>query len=161
MEANFYSISPSMILFLDFDGVLHPFPVKLGDKTFCAVDSLWKILEAQRSLSVVITSTWREQHSVQELVSLLSLNGGESFRDRFVGVTPSLENDAEYIPGVRQREIELWLSQNEHSDTPYFILDDIADYFDSDCKNLYLVDGTTGLTDHDVEKLSLWLRTMD
>lgn len=146
-----------MILFLDFDGVLHPFPMGPDDKHLSAVASLWRILEKNPELSVVITSTWRERHTLEELVALLSANGGGQFKHRFVGVTPTLEG-ADYIPGVRQREIESWLANHAPQNAPYIILDDIEDYFDSNCRNLYLVDGSIGLTESDVEAVGLWLR---
>ena len=147
-----------MILFLDFDGVLHPFPMGPSDKALSAVAPLWKILENIPDMSVVITSTWREKYSFSELVELLAAHGGERFTKRFLGVTPILESAIDYVPGIRQREIESWLARNVPENTQHLILDDIEEYFDPSCKNLYLVDGVTGLTDNDVEMVALWLR---
>lgn len=150
-----------MILFLDFDGVLHPFPMRPSHKEFSAITPLWKILENLPELSVVISSTWRERYSFSELIALLSAHGGEGFSKRFVGVTPILESTSDYVPGIRQREIEAWLANNVPENTPYVILDDIEEYFDSSCANLYLVDGVIGLTNNDVDMIALWLRTQD
>lgn len=148
-----------MILFLDFDGVLHPFPMAQSDRQFSATLPLWKVLENIPEISVIITSTWREKYSFSELVGLLVAHGGERFADRFIGITPILESTSAYMPGIRQREIESWLSNNVPENTPYLILDDIEEYFDSSCKNLYLVDGVTGLTENDVEMIALWLHS--
>ena len=147
-----------MILFLDFDGVLHSFPMRPTDKPFAASASLWKILDDNPDISVVITTTWREKYSFPELLDLLGENGGKKYLQRFLGVTPVLESTSDYMPGVRLREIEAWLADNASGDVPYVILDDIEEYFDSNCKNLYLVDGATGLADHDIDSISLWLR---
>ncbi|WP_426164179.1 HAD domain-containing protein [Pseudoduganella sp. R-32] len=147
-----------MILFLDFDGVLHPFPMRPTDKHFSQMSSLWKVLDNIPEISVVITSTWREQYPFTELIELLKAQGGDRFAARFVGVTPILEGTANYVPGIRQREVETWLAENKVEHEPYIILDDIEEYFNSTCKNLYLVDGVTGLTDDDVKAIALWLK---
>jgi hypothetical protein len=146
-----------MILFLDFDGVLHPFPMGPADEHMSATSPLWQILDRIPALSVVITSTWREQYSFGELVEMLIAHGGEGFNSRFVGVTPILESASDYVPGIRQREIESWLNANGSEHETFIILDDIEEYFDTTCKNLYLVDGVTGLTNDDVEAIALWL----
>jgi len=149
-----------MILFLDFDGVLHPFPMGPTDSHLSATSALWKILDRIPEASVVITSTWRERYSFQELVELLIAHGGERFASRFIGVTPIMESATDYVPGMRQREIESWLAANEAGQQRYVILDDIEEYFDSACKNLYLVDGVTGLTEDDVESVELWFKSI-
>jgi hypothetical protein len=71
-----------------------------------------------------------------------------------------MESATDYIPGIRQREIESWLRVNAMEQERYIILDDIEEYFDSSCKNLYLVDGVTGLTEGDVEAIVLWLKSI-
>ncbi|MQA40349.1 HAD domain-containing protein [Rugamonas aquatica] len=149
-----------MILFLDFDGVLHPFPMGPTDSHLSATSALWKVLDTIPDASVVITSTWRERYSFAELVGLLMARGGERFASRFIGVTPIMESATDYVPGIRQREIESWLMDNAVEQEPYIILDDIEEYFDSTCKNLYLVDGVTGLTDDDVDAIALWFKTV-
>jgi hypothetical protein len=61
-----------MILFLDIDGVLHPFPARPGDRPFTAIGHLWAILERVLNASVVITSTWRERYGKSALVAMLA-----------------------------------------------------------------------------------------
>ena len=102
-----------MVLFLDIDGVLHPFPLAIDDEQFSAIDRLWVLLERLPTVHVVITSTWRERHSFDELVQMLTKHGGVKFKERFVGITPVLEPPNEYVPGIRQREIEAWLHAND------------------------------------------------
>jgi hypothetical protein len=153
-------VTKKMVLFLDFDGVLHPFPMTPTSIHFSATSALWKVLDKLPELSVVITSTWRERFSLPQLVELLKDHGGERFTGRFIGVTPIMESATDYVPGIRQREIESWLVQNRIVEEPYIILDDIEEYFDSTCTNLYLVDGVTGLTESDAEMIPVWLSAM-
>jgi hypothetical protein len=47
----------TVILFLDFDGVLHPFPMGPSDSALSAFAPLWEVLEKNLGISVVITST--------------------------------------------------------------------------------------------------------
>lgn len=148
------------ILFLDFDGVLHPFPLGQDDQHFSQIQYLWKLLDANPFLLVVITSTWREKYNFTELLELLKTHGGEKYLDRFIGVTPILEDPNNYMPGVRQDEIKEWLSSNDLQLISYLILDDIEEYFHSNCKNLYLVDGSSGLMKSDVDNLGLWLKSI-
>lgn len=149
-----------MILFLDFDGVLHPFPMTPASAHFSATAPLWTVLERFPEISVVITSTWRERLSLTQLVNLLREHGGENFTSRFIGVTPIMESTTDYVPGIRQREIESWLINNGVAGERHIILDDIEEYFDRTCTNLYLVDGVTGLTEHDAEMIPVWLNSL-
>lgn len=149
-----------MILFLDFDGVLHPFPIGPIDRHFMAMAPLWAILDEIPEVSVVITSTWRERHSFKELLTFMKSHGGGPYLARFLGVTPILENASNYVPGIRQREIESWLQDNGSEQRRYLILDDIEEYFDATCQNLHLVDGTTGLTEDDARAIVLWFKSI-
>lgn len=149
-----------VLLFLDFDGVLHPFPLNQDGEYFSQIEYLWKLLESNPALEVVITSTWREKHSFNELLSIFKTCGGEKYHNRFIGVTPILEDPNNYMSGVRQDEIEQWLKDNTLIEVPYIILDDIEEYFHSNCKNLYLVDGSTGLTLDEITNIEYWIKTL-
>lgn len=142
-----------MILFLDFDGVLHPYPLGRAGKPLSALPLLWQILDAVPELSVVISSTWREEYAFAELAKWLTAGGGERFAARLIGTTPVMDSPDDYVPGIRQREIEAWLAENHATDHPYVIVDDMEAYFDLSCENLYLVDAATGLTPADVDNI--------
>lgn len=146
------------ILFLDFDGVLHPFPMGVDDQHFSQVNYLWDILDNNPQLDVVITSTWRENKSLEQLMSLL--NPPAKYKSRFIGMTPVLEDEHNYVPGIRQTEIEAYLTHNNMHSCSYIVLDDIEEYFHKNYKNLYLVDGVQGLTQDDVEMLPIWLKNL-
>ncbi|WP_305824773.1 HAD domain-containing protein [Massilia brevitalea] len=142
-----------MILFLDFDGVLHPYPLGRAGKPLSALPLLWRILDAVPELSVVISSTWREEYAFAELAEWLTAGGGERFGARLIGTTPIMDSPDDYVPGIRQREIEAWLAAHHATDHPYVIVDDMAAYFDLSCENLYLVDAATGLTPADADSI--------
>lgn len=149
------------ILFLDFDGVLHPFPLGEDGQHFSQIKYLWNLLESNPELLVVITSTWRENHTFTQLLEIFKSHGGEKYLDRFIGITPILEDPNNYVPGVRQDEVEQWLSSNKLSNVAYIILDDIEEYFHSNCKNLYLVDGSSGLTLDELTNIEYWIKALN
>jgi HAD domain in Swiss Army Knife RNA repair proteins len=147
----------AMILFLDFDGVLHP--ESWDAELFCRTPILWDILRACPHVSVVFSTAWRETHPVKQLVSLTTRNGGEGLKHRFVGLTPQLDSNS--IPsdlGCRETECFEWLKQNGHGKTPWLALDDIDYLFSPSSPNLYLTDYRHGLTELDahevIEKLN-------
>lgn len=145
--------SKNVIIFLDFDGVLHPFPTNSATSLFSSLPVFWSLLEALPEASVVITSTWREHHDLRTLTDLITANGGEHHRDRIIGVTPNMEHPERILQGERQDEIEAWISANTFGSLRYVILDDIPDFFHPGCAQLYLTNYETGLVDDDVPKI--------
>ena len=71
------------ILFLDFDGVLHPEHCH-ESKHFCCLPVLEDALRQAPEWQVVISSTWRLQKSLDQLRSRFSADIAE----RVVGETP-------------------------------------------------------------------------
>ena len=71
-----------MLLFLDFDGVLHHSAWNEG--LFAGVPILAQWLERWPGVDVVISSSWRTSHSQEELVEML----GPVVGGRVVGCTP-------------------------------------------------------------------------
>lgn len=140
----------AVILFLDFDGVLHPEPS--GDEgVFCRVSLLWQILRACPEAQVVFSTSWRSLHRPEELMDFATFGGGEDLAHRFIGSTPSIiqERDANIVGRVYNREAECleWL-RHHGANRPWLALDDYAVDFRG--PNLYLVDRRTGLTEADV-----------
>lgn len=138
-----------MILFLDFDGVLHP----VGGKAemFCRLPLLWRLLRACQEIQVVFSTSWRETYRFDYLVDFATSNGGEDLVQRFIGITPVSEL-SEDDPVNRLSECEAWLQENGHAQSPWLAIDDKGDWF-LGCPNLYLVDQTSGLQDGDVEEI--------
>lgn len=113
------------ILFLDFDGVLHPAGGAAADERFSRLPLLEALLREPefQQVAVVIASTWREAYSLTSLARYFA----EDIRPRIIGVTPTLEddNDDEFL---RYREIRAWL--NHHPEVQrWAVLDDAVDEF--------------------------------
>jgi hypothetical protein len=139
-----------MILFLDFDGVLHP--LMRHEPDFCRLPLFWKILRACPDASVVLSTSWREIYRPEEIIEFATYGGGEDLTHRFIGSNPSVVREpGAYIAGrVYKREEQCleWLRANGGKQQPWLALDDMAFWFRGD--NLYLVNAQTGLTDADV-----------
>jgi hypothetical protein len=148
-----------VILFLDFDGVLHPDPA-MEEDAFQSKELLWKILRECPNVLVVFSTSWRVKRSLESLITLITTGGGEDVAERFVGVTPVIapQNIRE---DYRRREIEClaWLDANgkrgdrKETPIPWLALDDVAYWFRLPCSNLYHVNHKTGLTSEDVPKI--------
>lgn len=144
-----------MILFLDFDGVLHP-DFARGPAYFSAKPLLWKLLDACPHVDVVFSTSWRDIHPADELIQFVTAGGGEHHADRFIGTTPSIVTE----PGAnivqcyrRETEIKLWLLGNEQMHRQWIALDDFKEYFSPNCPNLIEIDHITGLKPEHIETL--------
>ena len=140
-----------MILFLDFDGVLHSLTGENDDGCFCRLPVLWEILRTCPEVEVVFSTSWREIYSPDEMLDFVTANGGEDLRHRFIGQTPSIP----VVPDAdeyRSREIEClaWLSENNRDLSRWLALDDFEYWFSRESPNLYLVNNMTGLTEMDI-----------
>lgn len=134
-----------MLLFLDFDGVLHP--NGLDDELFCRVSLLWKILRTCPEVNVVFSTSWREMYRFEEMVGFVTSGGGEDLAPRFVGKIPTFA-DVGYYPR-RDIEIQSWLEASAYS-CQWLAIDDMPELFNGEHPNLYVVAGDCGLTDADV-----------
>lgn len=143
-----------MILFLDFDGVLHP--EKDAKTLFCCKQHLWTILRCCPQVDVVFSTSWRESHSFESLVDLVTTHGGEDLACRFVGATPMLEKpDIRGGQKYRSRELECeaWMIGNGLSYRPWLALDDVPAWFSYGCHNVFIVDYQQGLTDECITQI--------
>ncbi len=135
-----------MVLFLDFDGVLHP---KGAGQTHFTRLPLLELFLRQNDLvptRIVITSTWREAYSLPSLRSFFS----PDIAARIAGITPRLEDySSEYERG---EEVEAWLAGQPV--VPWVALDDEAEnYAPRLRKRLVQCDGCLGLLETDLEKM--------
>lgn len=110
-----------MILFLDFDGVLHPY----GD-CFRATDlfrnlpALEALLREFPDVRIVISSSWRTDG-----LDSLRKNFSEDIAARIVGVTAPTPRSADgYAPAEREQEIVAWLEVNGGVEQAWVALDD-------------------------------------
>ena len=138
------------IIFLDFDGVLHPD----GVAKFSRLPILERFLLEMPDAEVVVSSTWREDHTLDQLRDIFS----PPLRSRITGVTPSLDDG--YDLEGRQKEILTYLANEGLSDTNccWIALDDNAMFFEDSCQNLVLTDSSIGFTEQEGEQLIAWYK---
>jgi hypothetical protein len=133
------------ILMLDFDGVLHPSQGNTVPE-FAFAPRLASAL-ATGVCSVVISSTWREHHTLQRLCTFLP----QVVAARVVGV---LGADCAG-PHTRYRTILAWL-QKHASDADWRALDDSASEFPRDCPQLIRCDGLAGFGPEQAAEIRNW-----
>lgn len=131
------------ILFLDFDGVVHPlFP--RTDRTyeenqhFEGCSRLANVLDrVAPKVKIVISSTWRAGYTIDQIRAFLGPLGG-----RVIGMSPILNLRED---GARELEAQLWLDEytRNHSRPMirWFALDDIIGIWTSHEKVLVCNDG--------------------
>lgn len=145
------------IIFLDIDGVLRtensdrywselcnrPIPQSVFDRLFSkeSISILNEIIYITDA-KVVITSTWRNQHDLRELILKFGLN---KFRGEIIDVTRIL--------GSRGEEIQEWL--DTHKVDKYVVIDDsVSDILRHiNPKRVVEINPKTGLNDSYFEKI--------
>lgn len=144
ITAGLWGPLPSIhvVLFLDFDGVVH----KCQNESFERMHLIERLLDASPSMFIVISSSWRECGSITYLKSLFR----SPYRDRVIGATPSL-----YLPsgsiGVRAAECEDFVIR--HKVKAFICLDDDATLFPPEYPHLFRTDYYTGVNEKDLTDL--------
>ena len=136
------------LLFLDFDGVLHP-TLCSPSSYFCEGERLHSsIRDSSVALELVISSSWRFHHTMNALLGFLPPD-----ISRFVvGVTPRV------TPGRHQRYREITGFLDSYRKAPdWRALDDSVFEFPMPCAQLILCDGSIGMDDRIVSELRIWL----
>lgn len=125
-----------LILFLDFDGVLHG----IGKPEFENLTRLENVLREHEHVDIVITSSRRE---IQPL-SLLVERFQTDIRLRILGATPVLKTKwPPYPKHVRHAEILQYMADRQLK-APWIALDDEANLFPPSCPQLILCNPLTG-----------------
>lgn len=135
-----------MLLFLDFDGVLHP--KGAGGPRFTRLPLFEAFLRepAAQDVRLVISSTWRQAYGLPKLRQFFSTD----IADRILGATPTLASYRTEFE--RGEEIEAWLSK--HPSQPWAALDDDSEGFAPRLRpRLVLCNGTRGLDREDLMKV--------
>ena len=149
------------VLFLDFDGVLHPPKAIAGARppltpaqiragwpqTFQHLPLLAQLLQAKADVGVVVSSSWRLFLSEKDLGELLS-----PIAPWYAGALhPSLTQ--------RDEAIKAWLAQNNI--TNFAVLDDVPRFFSgypSQWPQLIVCNAALGIADIQVQqRLQAWL----
>lgn len=134
-----------MILFLDFDGVLHPVP-PTSLNLFCHVHRLDSLLQALPDVRVVISSSWRHTHAMDSVIDSFP----ETLRASIIGVTPKVPHI--FNPRLRYDEIRAWIKQNNY-EGHWVALDDAQHEFPPALPQLVHCDPDVGLNDATAERL--------
>ncbi len=136
------------LLFLDFDGVLHPNHCPEADYFRRApLLSRW-LAAAGEELGIVISSSWRHHHAADELLARLPA----WLAARVVGFT----GPAVIGRHARHGEITRFLADHPGW-TSWRALDDSGWEFPSPCPELILCRGGIGLTATEIARLHAWL----
>lgn len=141
-----------MILFLDFDGVLHPDPCRDRARLFEHAPRLARSLASFSQLAVVLSTAWRTHHAQDALVAQLPPPLGA----RVIGVTPLFQHircEPKWMPFRRQAECLHWLREHGRPEDDWLALDDRPDGFEPYCERLLLADSATGVTDTVLNRL--------
>ena len=144
-----------MILFLDFDGVLHPEPC-IEHGQFIHLRKFERWLRTHAEIEVVISSSWRNQVPWLEILDRFSAD----IQTRIVGRTPSrLQIVRSLVPTevlIYKREAEIfeWRRMQGRLSDAWIAVDDIPSWFSPGCANLMLIDPATGITEGDLAALS-------
>ncbi|MEZ4247684.1 MAG: HAD domain-containing protein [Polyangiales bacterium] len=147
------SLPAVRVLFLDFDGVLNsdrfdaeapPAPEGEGWWGPSALDpralERLRVLVRRAGCQVVVSSTWRLNHSREALSALLGLVVAD--------ITPRLHRTPDGVRQTRGDEIRAWLEAHPEVSTWVAVDDDIVDV-----AFFVRTDAAVGLTDEDVERL--------
>jgi hypothetical protein len=132
-----------VIVFLDFDGVLHPDPCHDVTRLFENAPRLALALIDFPRVVLVLSTAWRQGATYEQLLVLLP----QPLRERVIGVTPNFgdfSSAAALIPYRRQAECMRWLLQNRLQGEAWLALDDRASEFTPYCENLIECDPQSG-----------------
>lgn len=132
-----------MILFLDFDGVLHPEGkghLPSGETDLCFLPDLEAQLREYSHVRIVISSSWRERLSFEALLAPFDAD----VRPRILGVTPPCGAGIPHPFAHRESEILAWLHSNGVADEPWVALDDAGWQFDRHQERLVVCGSLVG-----------------
>jgi hypothetical protein len=139
------SVRPSRLVFVDFDGVLHPAGGEPGQALpFCWVPYLSDELAAHPDVALVVHSSWGERFALDELREFLSPLGERVIA--WVGNGPKAQAIQAFMRA--QPQVRHWL----------VIDDDAAQFGEEFAGSLLICDPRTGISNSDTQGcLRAWL----
>lgn len=135
------------LLFLDFDGVLHPTDFA-GQAPFSRAALLEETL-SQFAPKIVISSSWRFTHSLEKLQKILPSHIGQ----HVIGLTGGA------VIGKHPRFMEIQNYLQGFGPVNWRALDDSYWEFPSPCAKLIRCNPNTGIGDKQILELNQWLST--
>lgn len=137
--------APKFIVFLDFDGVLHPLRASEHEKFKPeAIQSVNRILD-ELEANIVLSTAWRMDFGIEKF--------NKWFKDRIIDSTPIHELDLK-TEHCRFHEIMDFLKSREWLHVPWIAIDDKRTHFPCNSP-AYITDGKTGITDKDADTIIL------
>ena len=139
-----------MLLFLDFDGVLHSAYAFRQEQMFSQIPIFERFFRQPENAHIqfVISSTWRSGRDLAALRRPFS----PDIAQRIIGKTP--EHVATSPIATREQEILCYLDDNLIPNEPWLALDDARSYFNHHSQRVYFCTAGTGLTERDLPELS-------
>ncbi len=135
------------LVFLDFDGVLHPTSAP-EEMLFCRVPHLQRAL-ANHCCDLVISSSWRHHFSMGQLLAFLP----RDLQSRVAGLT----GQCHIGKWPRYQEIQNYLMAN--GNPSWRALDDALLEFPKSCPELLPCDPNVGFDTAQADDLGRWLAT--
>ena len=120
-----------MVVFLDFDGVVHPEGLQDSSQLFCRLPLIEEVLREFQIVEIVISSAWRLEYRepVQAVIELRA-HFSADIAPRVVGVTPhhAKMDDHDSPDGLsrftRHWECEAWMRANRLPGARWMAMDD-------------------------------------
>jgi hypothetical protein len=142
-----------MFLFLDFDGVLQPYPCRYQSDQLCHIPRLENVLRDFPEVLVVVSSSWKDD---QDLVTLRSYFSAD-IAARIIDVTPHWSSlpDLAALVGPFQRQVEIlgWLEDRGFLAEKWIAIDDRPGWFSPRLENLVLCNPAVGFEESAEDEL--------
>lgn len=135
-----------MIVFLDFDGVLHPDPCTDRRRLFEHAGRLAQSLAPFAEVGLVLSTAWRTVRPFDELLGILPAGLSERIVDR-TPIFGSFKARPNLVPYRRHAECVQWLADNHLQNADWLALDDRPDEFAPYCDNLLTCHSDIGFDD--------------
>ena len=137
--------APKFIVFLDFDGVLHPVRASDHEKFKPeAIHSVNRILD-ELGADIVLSTAWRMDFGIEKFNAW--------FKNRIIDSTPVHELNLQK-KNPRFHEIMDFLRKSEWLNVPWIAIDDKRTHFPFDSP-AYITDAKIGITDKDADNIIL------
>jgi Swiss Army Knife RNA repair-like protein len=138
--------SSVVILFLDFDGVLHPAGCHM-DRHFCELPRFEALMREYPDVRIVISSSWQRSFPLPALRALFSAD----IAARIIGRTLTADPDGD--AKSRHQQIWFYLGRAGATSARWIALDDAERQFPRKCPQLVLCDPVRGFDELAAEQL--------
>jgi hypothetical protein len=149
-----------LILFLDFDGVLHREVIAdfasgavRAASDFSHLSHFENIMREYPQIEIVISSAWRETNPLGNLQSYFA----SDIASRIIDVTPVPPAS---LDARREREIRSWLREAGRENEQFVAVDDWPHLYSENCDFLFLVNLETAFDEATAEALRHRLQGM-